>query len=878
MSLLLLLLMSHCTGVFGMDESLEKPIFSPELFETSPGCSWRLEHDPALSMNSWFIAGPGPGVYREDWLRLVKAFREQTRAGVNRVLALHTSDEDAWFRPSPPLGNAFGLTPGESLFVSMRARVAEGDETILSIGFSASLQDTNAPGDSDAMLVIPGDGVWHDVETVLTVPDVGAAAIPVVYLTRDQTGQCLRVEVTDVILGVADAARMSAVNAILRAAGDGHLCRGIYDRADLAWAASAYTHYFAFVYDRSFYDPEHGYQVASFLADKEHRFGGVDAVILWPAYPRIGVDDRNQFDFFRDMPGGIRGLRDVCRQFQEHGVRVLLPYLPWDQQTRRETGSDAAMMAALVTELGADGIHLDTLAEATTPLRRAVDTAGEGVALVPELCPPVEQLSLCNASWAQYPEDPTPPGMPLLRWVEPRHAQHYTRRWEHDHQWEMATAFFNGAGMLLWENIFGSFNPYSAEDARLWKRCSAILRDFHHVFTSDLWDPFYPSLHHDLYIHRWPGAPTTLFTLRNMGDPIKHGLLMRWQLPSHVRADDMEIYDVWRGQTARWEMSEFGWVQVWGDIETLGCIAVTFGDDPKLANLLTHQAALTAAAYPENTNALPVPALTRMSATTPTRAATPQEDMVFVPRGTANMRFTHQRRECGCYPDPGSDDMAHHDFIWGHPQDGTVSHDYTVETAAFFIDETQVTNRAFKQFLDDTGYKPKHDHNFLKHWNGDIMPEDIAEFPVVYVDLEDARAYARWAGKRLPTEAEWQRAAQGDDGRRWPWGNVFDPDKCPPADNKPMPARSLPESRSPYGCYLMAGNVWEWTESERDDGRTRFCIIRGGSYYHIEGSGWYVTGGPQPLDKHTKFLLLWPGLDRCATIGFRCVKDTAAPG
>ena len=73
----------------------------------------------------------------------------------------------------------------------------------------------------------------------------------------------------------------------------------------------------------------------------------------------------------------------------------------------------------------------------------------------------------------------------------------------------------------------------------------------------------------------------------------------------------------------------------------------------------------------------------------------------------------------------------------------------------------------------------------------------------------------------------------------------------------------------------MSGNVWEWTEGERSDGHTRFTIIRGGSYFRAEGSGWYMPGGAQPNTHHAKFILMYPGLDRCSTVGFRCVKDIA---
>jgi formylglycine-generating enzyme required for sulfatase activity len=146
----------------------------------------------------------------------------------------------------------------------------------------------------------------------------------------------------------------------------------------------------------------------------------------------------------------------------------------------------------------------------------------------------------------------------------------------------------------------------------------------------------------------------------------------------------------------------------------------------------------------------------------------------------------------------------------------------------------------------------------------------------VYVDIDDARAYAAWAGKRLPTEAEWQCAAQGDDGRKWPWGNEFDAARCNTTGDRTLPVRSLPEGRSPSGCYHMAGNVWEWADSEYSDGHTRFVMIRGGSYFDAKTSGWYIRGGPQPCGHHVKFIRMWSGLDRCATVGFRCVADAGS--
>ena len=144
----------------------------------------------------------------------------------------------------------------------------------------------------------------------------------------------------------------------------------------------------------------------------------------------------------------------------------------------------------------------------------------------------------------------------------------------------------------------------------------------------------------------------------------------------------------------------------------------------------------------------------------------------------------------------------------------------------------------------------------------------------MYVDLDDARSYARWAGKHLPTEEQWQYAAGGPTALAYPWGARFKPGCCNAGETGgTTPVLAFPNGRSPFGCYDMCGNTWEWTESQRSDGHTRFCMLKGGSWFQAKGSHWYADGGPQPTRHAAKFLLSWPGLDRCGTIGFRCVVD-----
>ncbi|HMH69581.1 MAG TPA: formylglycine-generating enzyme family protein, partial [Pinirhizobacter sp.] len=169
-------------------------------------------------------------------------------------------------------------------------------------------------------------------------------------------------------------------------------------------------------------------------------------------------------------------------------------------------------------------------------------------------------------------------------------------------------------------------------------------------------------------------------------------------------------------------------------------------------------------------------------------------------------------------------------------------------------------------------------HSFLRHWrDGEPLPGEMNK-PVVWVALEDARAYAAWASKRLPHEWEWQYAAQGTDGRRYPWGNEADPSRIP-ATNRgrtlraPDDVDAHPGGASPFGVLDLVGNVWQWTDEYVDE-HTRAAVLRGGSSYLPQTSHWYFPQAYR-LDQHGKYLLMSPCKDRSGCVGFRCVVDAA---
>ena len=204
-------------------------------------------------------------------------------------------------------------------------------------------------------------------------------------------------------------------------------------------------------------------------------------------------------------------------------------------------------------------------------------------------------------------------------------------------------------------------------------------------------------------------------------------------------------------------------------------------------------------------------------------------------------------------------------------------HSHKMQVRAFWMDKYPVTNAQFKKFLVATSYKPADDLNFLKDWGNGNYPQGWDNKPVTWVSLEDARAYAKWEGKRLPHEWEWQYAAQGSDERIYPWGNDWNSAAVPLPDKSrtmrgPDDVNDHDQSAtSPFGLHDLVGNVWQWTD-EFQDQHTRAAILRGGSYYQPQGSGWYF---PQAYrnDQHGKLLLMAPSKDRSGTLGFRCVAD-----
>ena len=580
-----------------------------------------------------------------------------------------------------------------------------------------------------------------------------------------------------------------------------------YDDPAGRWAQSCFAVAQVWLWDELLYDADREvFTPGRLLADAEQRLGGLDGVVLWHAYPVIGIDERNQWDFYRDVPG----LRELVADLQALGVAVFVDYNPWDTGTRRGR-EDGVELTALVAELGVDGVFLDTLKEGAPALVAALEAVRPGIGLEGESTLPLARLNEHRLSWAQWFADSPVPGVVRSHFVERRHLQHHVRRWNRSHAEELQSAFLNGCGVMVWEVVFGVWVGWSDRDAATLRRVLAVQRAAASLICEGEWTPL-AALHPEatdarVYASTFAADGVTLWAVVNRGGTDHHGPVLPPELPGRV-------------------------VLAPGPVPASGvAVAVTLGSTAPEPGWLAPLAARLEQLPRTGDPAFPYREAVR-TIPAPSRSADPGPDVVRLPTGRHRLTVRYRMRETGLY------DEAPFVEEWKplppRLHDLRTTERELVLSAAVAVATAEVTGLEYQAFVDETGYAPGTPGRFL-------AGEHPSERPVTFVDLDDARAYAHWAGARLPTEDEWQLAAEQADraARRW-HGDV---------------------------------RVWNWTESEHTDGRTRYVQLKGGSDCRAVGSPWYFDGGPQPPEVTAKLLLPGLGLARSSMISFRLAWD-----
>ena len=639
-----------------------------------------------------------------------------------------------------------------------------------------------------------------------------------------------------------------------------------YDRPELKWTQSSFFQPQMMVQDRYFYDPvAHRYTVDRYLNDLEKRYGGIDEVLIWPTYPNMGIDDRNQLDLIRSMPGGVAGVRQMIADFHKRGVRVLFPMMMWDQGTRDPGKPWPQAIAELMAEVGADGVNGDTQDGVPLAFSAAADKVGHPLAFEPEEGPSDEALAWNVMTWGQY-SFPFVPVVDKYKWLEPRHMVNISDRWNRDKTNDLQFAFFNGVGWESWENIWGIWNGITPRDAEATRRVATIERAVAPFLISTEWEPLIPMLRYGIFASRWPLNDRTVWTIVNRNEYGVEGREIELQ-----PEEGMRYFDLYHGTELKPDRDPDGKTVLSFDVEAHGygaLLATKTAPNAGIQALMSKMKEMTAkplASYSHEWTVLPQ----QIVPITPTKppSASPA-GMVKIPAG--DFAFRVQGIEIEGFNDIGVDVQ----YPW--EDSPRRFHEQRMQVKSFWIDKYPVTNAEFKKFLDSSHYHPQDDLNFLRDWKDGSFPAGWEDRPVTWVSLEDARAYAAWAGKRLPHEWEWQYAAQGSDGRTYPWGNDWNASAVPVPDKSrtmrgPDAVDAHPQGKSPFGVMDLVGNVWQWTDEFTDD-HTRSGILRGGEYYQPQGSIWYFPR-TYKLNEHGKLLLTAPSLDRSGGLSFRCVQD-----
>lgn len=704
----------------------------------------------------------------------------------------------------------------------------------------------------------------------------------------------------------------------------------LYRRKDLAWMRSAYVMHLIQAWDKFFYDREKGvFTYGGFMERGKKLYGGDDVIGLWPTWPTLGLDQRNQFDLFRDLPGGTSHLRNWADTLRRLGSRFFVCYNPWDESTRSEGHLEG--LSRLIKETSADGVVLDTKGSSSRELQQAADRERPGVVMysegmaVPADMPGILSGRVHNALYYV-------PMLNLNKFIRPDFAIfRVAELYKEPIRREFALSFFNGYGMEL--NIFAPGQPsWVEEQYKYLGKTSRILRENTSVFTSGRYTPLITTIADSLWVNKWETARKTLYTLYSIVPQGYKGPLIEVELRGGYH-----FIDLWHHREIT-PLKERGSYFLEADLDAfhqkfLGTNNEGANDAiavfPKLIKAVREEDMLQLSSHEGDSISIwagsvdyehqPVTlasgdyvlqiselfgryegdliiqlfngkelmdeVVVNIPAGLPRRISKVQDDnvskkdnysvsmpMVSIPSGTFIFRESHG------------------DAFIPYPME-EVGKEFSMR--GFFMDRFPVTNRSFYSFLLSTGYRPADTSRFLRHWINGRIPPGEEDFPVVYVSYEDAQAYARWAGKRLPTEREWQYAAQTTQLREWPWLQQspvtrkeeevtetltvisiegIDAAKCNLGDGNLYPVGKYPAGANPYGLEDLVGCVWQLTNDIYINGSYSYIILKGGSYFKPSGSWWYVQGGPRELHYRQHLLRVSQGFERNATVGFRCVR------
>ena len=745
----------------------------------------------------------------------------------------------------------------------------------------------------------------------------------------------------------------------------------LYNRTDLQWIRHSYVMHLMMSWDKFFYDPLlKKYKVVDFVKRGQQLYGGDDIISIWPTWPTLGLDQRNQFDLFNDLPGSLKAIKKLSNDLTKLNKHLFVSYNPWDVDTRQMNHYTG--LSWLIQNTSADGVVLDTQGSSSDALQYAADSVRKGVIMysegmaVPKDMPGIISGRVHNALYY-------PPLLNLNKLIQPgftifRVAELYKEPINR----EFATSFFNGYGTEI--NIMAPGQPeWVKSQYALLGKTTRLLRQLSDNFNTPNPITLYHTFSDDIWVNAWPAKEKTVYTIfslkpegykdslfavqpkegwhfvdvyhHKMLTPtlnngmyfieaetdafhkkylgtnnegavdciihtpivldamVKHNKLHVNLLSNAVRIsntqndlsaknssiinDQNSYIQIWETEPSYTEKpvilkssNQIISIEKWfGRFEGKLVIQLmtskegreTLIDEvvvelPSGASRITNDELMNIHDSASHNSTLSRP----VSINNFNRKVS-LSNMVQVPSGQFTFKQTH-----------GDDFIPYPIF----------SDTNKIKMDSYWMDIYPVTNSDFYNFMKSSHYKPSDTHHFLKHWVNNKPTISDLNKPVVYISYEDAKAYATFYGKLLPTEIEWQYAAQTAAMNEWPWKqekpvtrtfeevtttlsvikiNGIDSSFCNLGNGVLDPVGTYPKGKNALGVSDLVGSVWQLTKDIYTSGSYKYIIMKGGSYFKPSGSWWYVQAGPRELTYAQYLLRVSPGFERNGTVGFRCV-------
>lgn len=685
--------------------------------------------------------------------------------------------------------------------------------------------------------------------------------------------------------------------------------QSLYQNPGYAWVKNAWVNLIMNTGDKQYYDAilqQSNYnQSISFF---ENRMGGVDIFTLSPLPSLNKSGNHTILDLYSNLPGGLAMLKQQIETAHVLGKYYFLEAL---QNLKQESGNDIYKDLSEIQQLTtADGIQIKHHLIPKTDLKDTGIKNKSGFVFYPENISELSELQYVVAGSENHSY--TSPIINLTKFTKPDFSIFKSVSIkDDDFENEVALSFFNGHGLELNESTELQSDSYFRK-LKFVGLTSTLLRQNANVFFRQNYQLLIPTIKDSLWVNKWPSEEKIIFTVYcSKPDGYAGPLFMFDEKHMPLPSDPEKYYhlvSIWNHEEAlssKLGNKEYIHTNTKRDeretlntsaARSIDCIALF----PKLLHTKLHGDTLAFGSdfgdririsagnpswktdYVDFESGHHNISLYRCFGSYTGKIVIQlfagnelqDERITYIPHDLPRLISTNIKSHGGPSGNKGMLKITggffkdKNDSIKDFENNDSIR----IFISGFFIDSLPVTNLQFQHFLKSSGYTPADTARFLKHWKNGIIPENQEDKAVVYISLEDARAFAMWAGKRLPSEKEWLYAQSfikfQKKHNRIATGNIN-----PGVEDTLWLTKPEKHTLTKNNSNGWHNDIWNYTNDEYDNGRYIFVVLKKGIAETVDESNRREIEYPDNSDYRYQLILCGPSNERSEMIGFRCVKD-----